>query len=186
MRHSFISMFVAKFRSIGEAAIQAGNSEGIIRRHYLDLRARKRRRITGASSQNARLRRPLRWRFCRLRHSSVRGRPSLQRELTGNQWHGNDASPKMTSSPIIDSSSRTSSACATARFSRKTKNRRSGRRELSGDRLTRCRVTLSYGSPAELGGVRIDGSLSFGKNLAVAQADDVRELESMMGEMSFG
>jgi integrase len=38
MRHSFISMFVAKFRSIGEAAIQAGNSEGIIRRHYLDLK----------------------------------------------------------------------------------------------------------------------------------------------------
>jgi len=27
MRHTFISMFVAKFRSIGEAAIQAGNSE---------------------------------------------------------------------------------------------------------------------------------------------------------------
>jgi integrase len=38
MRHTFISMFVAKFRSIGEAAIQAGNSEGIIRRHYLDLK----------------------------------------------------------------------------------------------------------------------------------------------------
>jgi hypothetical protein len=36
MRHTFISMFVAKFRPIGEAAIQAGNSEGIIRRHYLD------------------------------------------------------------------------------------------------------------------------------------------------------
>jgi len=32
-------MFVAKFRSIGEAAIQAGNSEGIIRRHYLDLKS---------------------------------------------------------------------------------------------------------------------------------------------------
>ena len=38
MRHTFISMFVAKFRSIGEAAIQAGNSESIIRRHYLDLK----------------------------------------------------------------------------------------------------------------------------------------------------
>jgi len=37
MRHTFISMFVAKFRSIGEAALQAGNSESIIRRHYLDL-----------------------------------------------------------------------------------------------------------------------------------------------------
>lgn len=39
MRHTFISMFVAKFRSIGEAAIQAGNSESIIRRHYLDLKS---------------------------------------------------------------------------------------------------------------------------------------------------
>jgi integrase len=38
LRHTFISMFVAKFRSIGEAAIQAGNSEAIIRRHYLDLK----------------------------------------------------------------------------------------------------------------------------------------------------
>ncbi len=32
LRPTFISMFVAKFRSIGEAAIQAGNSENIIRR----------------------------------------------------------------------------------------------------------------------------------------------------------
>jgi integrase len=39
MRHTFISMFVAKFRSLGEAALQAGNSESIIRRHYLDLKA---------------------------------------------------------------------------------------------------------------------------------------------------
>jgi integrase len=39
MRHTFISMFVAKFRSIGEAAIQAGNSEGIIRKHYLDMKS---------------------------------------------------------------------------------------------------------------------------------------------------
>ena len=38
MRHTFISMFVGKFRSMGEAALQAGNSEGIIRRHYLDLK----------------------------------------------------------------------------------------------------------------------------------------------------
>jgi integrase len=38
MRHSFISFFVAKFRSIGEAALQAGNSENIIRKHYLDLK----------------------------------------------------------------------------------------------------------------------------------------------------
>lgn len=41
MRHTFISMFVAKFRSIGEAAIQAGNSEAIIRRHYLNLKTRE-------------------------------------------------------------------------------------------------------------------------------------------------
>ena len=38
MRHTFISMFVAKFRSLGEAALQAGNSESIIRNHYLDLK----------------------------------------------------------------------------------------------------------------------------------------------------
>ncbi|MBC8012049.1 MAG: site-specific integrase [Burkholderiales bacterium] len=39
MRHTFISMFVARFRSIGEAAIQAGNSEAIIRKHYLDMKS---------------------------------------------------------------------------------------------------------------------------------------------------
>jgi integrase len=38
MRHSFISFFIAKFRSMGEAALQAGNSETIIRKHYLDLK----------------------------------------------------------------------------------------------------------------------------------------------------
>ena len=32
-------MFVAKFRSIGEAAIQPGNSESIIRKRYLDMKA---------------------------------------------------------------------------------------------------------------------------------------------------
>lgn len=41
MRHTFISMHVAKFRSIGEAALQAGNSEGIIKMHYLDLKSRE-------------------------------------------------------------------------------------------------------------------------------------------------
>lgn len=41
LRHTFISMFVAKIRSIGEAAIQAGNSEAIIRKHYLDLKSPK-------------------------------------------------------------------------------------------------------------------------------------------------
>lgn len=39
MRHTFISMHVAKFRSMGEAALQAGNSEAIIRKHYLDLKS---------------------------------------------------------------------------------------------------------------------------------------------------
>lgn len=38
LRHTFISKFVAKFRSMGEAALQAGNSESIIRKHYLDLK----------------------------------------------------------------------------------------------------------------------------------------------------
>jgi integrase len=40
LRHTFVSMFVAKFRSMGEAALQAGNSESIIRKHYLDLKSR--------------------------------------------------------------------------------------------------------------------------------------------------
>jgi hypothetical protein len=39
LRHSFISFFVAKYRSMGEAALQAGNSESIIRKHYLDLKS---------------------------------------------------------------------------------------------------------------------------------------------------
>lgn len=36
-RHSFISYHVALHRSMGDAALQAGNSETIIRRHYLNL-----------------------------------------------------------------------------------------------------------------------------------------------------
>jgi integrase len=39
MRHTFISMHVAKYRSLGEAALQAGNSESIILNHYLDLKS---------------------------------------------------------------------------------------------------------------------------------------------------
>lgn len=35
-RHSFISYHVALHRSIGDAALQAGNSEGIVKRHYLN------------------------------------------------------------------------------------------------------------------------------------------------------
>lgn len=34
LRHTFISMHVAKFKSMGEAALEAGNSEAIIRKHY--------------------------------------------------------------------------------------------------------------------------------------------------------
>ena len=41
LRHTFISMFVGKFRSMGDAALQAGNSESIIRKHYLDLKTRE-------------------------------------------------------------------------------------------------------------------------------------------------
>jgi integrase len=41
LRHTFISMFIAKFRSMGEAALQAGNSESIIRKHYLDLKSKE-------------------------------------------------------------------------------------------------------------------------------------------------
>jgi integrase len=38
LRHTFISMHVAKFRSMGDTALQAGNSESIIRRYYLDIK----------------------------------------------------------------------------------------------------------------------------------------------------
>jgi hypothetical protein len=34
---TFISMHVAKFRSIGDTDFQAGNSEAIIKKHYLNL-----------------------------------------------------------------------------------------------------------------------------------------------------
>lgn len=36
-RHSFISYHVALHRSIGDAALQAGNSESMVRQHYLNL-----------------------------------------------------------------------------------------------------------------------------------------------------
>ena len=35
-RHSFISYHVALHRSVGDAALQAGNSESIVKRHYLN------------------------------------------------------------------------------------------------------------------------------------------------------
>lgn len=37
LRHTYISMLVGAFRTVGDAALQAGNSEGIIKSHYLDL-----------------------------------------------------------------------------------------------------------------------------------------------------
>ena len=35
LRHTFISMHVAKFKSLGSTALEAGNSESIIKKHYL-------------------------------------------------------------------------------------------------------------------------------------------------------
>ncbi|MCW1915881.1 hypothetical protein OJ996_20000 [Luteolibacter sp. GHJ8] len=40
-RHSFISYHVALHRSIGDAALQAGNSESIVKRHYLNVHPRE-------------------------------------------------------------------------------------------------------------------------------------------------
>jgi len=37
LRHTFISMHVAKFRSMGDTALQAGNSEAMIKKPYLNL-----------------------------------------------------------------------------------------------------------------------------------------------------
>ena len=39
MRHTYISMLVGAFRSVGDAALQAGNSESVIRKHYLNLKS---------------------------------------------------------------------------------------------------------------------------------------------------
>ena len=40
-RHSFISYHVALHRSVGDAALQAGNSEAIVKRHYLNTHTRE-------------------------------------------------------------------------------------------------------------------------------------------------
>ena len=37
LRHTFVSMHVARFRSMGDTALQAGNSEAMIKKHYLNL-----------------------------------------------------------------------------------------------------------------------------------------------------
>lgn len=40
-RHSFISYHVAVHRSIGDAALQAGNSESMVRKHYLNIHTKE-------------------------------------------------------------------------------------------------------------------------------------------------
>jgi len=40
-RHSFISFHVAINRSVGDAALQAGNSEGVVKKHYLNLHTKE-------------------------------------------------------------------------------------------------------------------------------------------------
>ncbi len=40
LRHTYISMLVGKYRSVGDAAIQAGNSEAVCRRYYLDVKSK--------------------------------------------------------------------------------------------------------------------------------------------------
>jgi hypothetical protein len=37
LRHTFISMRVTRFRSMGDTALQTGNSEAIIKKHYFSL-----------------------------------------------------------------------------------------------------------------------------------------------------
>ncbi len=39
-RHTYVSMLVGRDRSVSEAALQAGNSESVIRKHYLDLKSK--------------------------------------------------------------------------------------------------------------------------------------------------
>jgi hypothetical protein len=37
LRHTFASMHVGKFHSVGQAALESGNSETIIRNNYLNV-----------------------------------------------------------------------------------------------------------------------------------------------------
>jgi integrase len=37
LRHCFVSYHISAFRSVGDAAIESGNSEAVIKRHYLNL-----------------------------------------------------------------------------------------------------------------------------------------------------
>ncbi len=38
LRHTFFSMHIAAFKSVGEAALEGGNTEAVVREHYLNLR----------------------------------------------------------------------------------------------------------------------------------------------------
>ena len=51
LRHTFISMHVARFKSLGEAALEAGNSETMIRKHYLNMVGMGKLRGFGESRQ---------------------------------------------------------------------------------------------------------------------------------------
>ncbi|MGH7947140.1 MAG: hypothetical protein ACREF9_19360 [Opitutaceae bacterium] len=44
LRHTFISMYVGTFKSVGAGALEAGNSEAIVKKHYLN-------RVTDADAQ---------------------------------------------------------------------------------------------------------------------------------------
>jgi hypothetical protein len=62
-RHSFISYHVAAYRSIGDAALQAGNSENVVKRHYLNTHTREEgeeffRIVPDATSRRAVLSKP--------------------------------------------------------------------------------------------------------------------------------
>jgi hypothetical protein len=37
LRHTFFSMHVAKHKSVGEAALEGGNTEAVLKKHYLNL-----------------------------------------------------------------------------------------------------------------------------------------------------
>ena len=41
LRHTFFSMHVAAFKSVGEAAIEGGNTEAVLKKHYLNLASYK-------------------------------------------------------------------------------------------------------------------------------------------------
>ena len=40
LRHSFFSYHVTAFRSVGDAALEGGNSESVIKKHYLNITTR--------------------------------------------------------------------------------------------------------------------------------------------------